>query len=573
MKPVTNPELLQKLSAAPVSDPELLAKLNGTQPTQSRAERMADIKYSGPFGEFNRRTDALMGGILDAATFGFKDEILAGLSSIPSGFKNFDRNLQDLQTMEKQATSDLTGKALYGTGLLATGIRGAANPLGVKLENTIRNGLLPNAKGFKKGLANLGTRMGIGGAAAYPLGFLYGAGSAESGSGIEGRVEQGQGTANLSAALGAAGPAISKVGGLLKQPVDEVLNPVISEGRKRIIGLAEKYKIPIGIDDVSDSQFYKTVISEGESLPGSGSAELIEKQQKAFNRAVAKTIGQDADEITPEVIDKAYKSIGKEFDSLTSGKTFKVPDTFVKQTEDLVEQAELGVYGPDGIVAVRNHLAKIFSYVDDSGQISGENLAKARASLNKIQRKKGGNLEAKLLANDVENAVIDVITEGSAKGKKAFTEAKRKYKNFKTIQGLAIKDQVDGDISPALLTNAVRRTYGENALSRGKAGELGDLVQVGQLIKQKVPNSGTAQRAAVRNVLSGGLDNYAAVGAGFINPAIPALYLGSKGLALGGNRALQSRNYNPKTLQKLLLEGPTKRNAGVLSVINQKALQ
>ena len=105
---------------------------------------------------------------------------------------------------------------------------------------------------------------------------------------------------------------------------------------------------------------------------------------------------------------------------------------------------------------------------------------------------------------------------------------------------------MDGYLSPALLSGRVAQIY-KRGFTRGQAGELGDLARIGQLIKQKVPDSGTAVGNAVVGAMTGG-----SIPLGVINPALGAANLALTGGGLAANRAIQSRNINPAVLQRAM---------------------
>lgn len=165
------------------------------------------------------------------------------------------------------------------------------------------------------------------------------------------------------------------------------------------------------------------------------------------------------------------------------------------------------------------------------------------------------------MADDLESAVVDIIGQGDKSVKTALKDVKYKYKNLKTVQRIALKDQVDGNIRPDLLTGAVKTKFGEDAFAKGKAGDLGEIARVGQLIKDKIPNSGTSQRTMARNILTGNIGATLPV-ALMTGGASVIPQLATSGIAMGANRFLQSRNSSllddvlKKNMQKGLLKTP-----------------
>lgn len=318
--------------------------------------------------------------------------------------------------------------------------------------------------------------------------------------------------------------------------------PKATDAGKKVVALAKQYDIPIGLDDVTDSGFYKTMISEGKTVPFSGSQKFADKQMNQFTKAVAKSVGLDTDKLTVEAIDEAFTNVGKQFDDLTKGKTFTMNDDVAEGLNEILTVAEKGGYGADGLKSYNDYLKDLGAVVDQSGVVDGETLAKLRAKLNAVGRK-ASDQNAKALANELESTISDFITDGSPE---ALRQAKYRYKNLIAIEPLAAKDQLGGQIPPAQLLGRVRQVY-KRGFTRGNAGELGDLANIGQYIKETVPNSGTAQRTGARNLLTGNLIGVAPTLA-FGGPLAATAQAGLSGVSMLANRALQSRNFDQELL-------------------------
>ena len=479
---------------------------------------------------------------VEGASLGFAPKIAAGLGSLfakpvlearealtgqeaPTLGQLYEIGVDKYQNIGNQAREDFP----------------IAAPL-AEIGGAIGTGIAAAGTAPIRALGSLASRGGIAGRTLTGAGIgegsqrLYEAGAGESGKELETLGRKG---VSLGGILGGAFPAVGS--GI--NHIKKILTPKIKESAKPIIALAKKYDIPLGLDDITDSDFYKYAISEGGNMPWSGAGSSAETQLKKFTKAVAKTVGlEDAQDLTPANMDKAFAKVGKEFDELTKGKTFNVNDDVLGGLDDIREVAERGGFGDAGEKQLDKYLKEFYATIDGDGAIKGESVAKIRAKLNKISRT-ASDQNAKGLAGEMESIISDLISDGSPL---ALRQAKYKYKNLIALEPLAQKSQVDGIISPALLSSRVSQVY-KRQMTRGKAGELGDLAIIGQAIKQTVPQSGTAPRRAVQEMFGGG----AALGAGFINPIIPAAYFGGRGIGLGVNRALQARNVDPKLLGKL----------------------
>lgn len=380
-------------------------------------------------------------------------------------------------------------------------------------------------------------KTGVGGVLAETAARSYGAAEAPVGEEAEEFTKPG---VPIAGGIGAVLPVAGAGASLIKRKA----TPAIEEGTRKAAEIAQKYDIPLGIENITGNQAYKTFIDALKKLPLPGAGKLKQNQQKAFNRAVAKTIGQDADSLSPEVISKAYDDIGKQFDSFSKGKTFTIDEPAMAAIDDLRALAERGNYGSDGVKFLAKNLDDFLKLAQD-GKISGKNISRIRAKYNKFRRTtKDPNTSE--IAGDLENLVIDIITDSSPIARKRLTQAKYQYKNLKVIEPLAMKEQVGGNISPAQLTSRMKAVY-KTEFAKGKAGELGDLARVGQLIKQTIPDSATAQRSLTYELMFGA----GAAGAGGYYGGLEGVAAGIAVPAVLGTAAL-AYSRNPKAIEKML---------------------
>jgi len=539
-KPVTDPAILAQLNAParqPVTDPKILAQLNNKgqnegfwggikQDLGARAEKYGNILNSNEpalgkaylaAGQSAGLANDLTGRAMSAVTPDFIGEplqkagqyVLDRAGSLPSfgGGTIGERIPQELAQLEKDNPRLAEyAKATGNLGLLYTSAKiGSSKPVVDTASATAQAG-----KSAGKGILNVVD---------------------DATNGVVQKIDDAKG----------------------------LLVPEITDSQKAVITLAKKHAIPVELDDVSDSTFYKTMISEGRSLPFSGAAKQGEKVQKSINSAVAKTFGQNADNITPEVIASAYDDLGKQFQSFTKGKTFEIKPSFYSKLDEITNKASRGLYGKDGKDFLPEYIKDIQNLADENGIIKGERLDKVRRQFAEIARSRNDDIG--LMADDLESAVVDIIGQGDKAIKASLKDVKYKYKNLKTVQRIALKDQVDGNIRPDLLTSAVKTKFGEDAFAKGKAGDLGEIARVGQMIKDKIPNSGTSQRTMARSLLTGNIGATLPV-ALLTGGASVIPQLATSGIAMGANRLLQSRNSSllddvlKKNMQKGLLNTP-----------------
>lgn len=337
--------------------------------------------------------------------------------------------------------------------------------------------------------------------------------------------------AAVSGAKDIAGNAVSKA------------LPSIDQGLLPVTKLAQKYKIPMSLDEVTGSRALKSVQKTGQDLPFSGQQAFREKQISAWNEGILNSLGEKGNRITPETMKTAYKRLGAEFDKLGKGKTFNTGQPFDTGINEI--RNEYGIFKkPDGSIIAssktRDAVESFENTVDEikresnpDGTISGEKLNKMRAKVNKYIRD-SDNYDTKILLGDLENHIIDTMTSDPAIAKD-FSKTKQQYKNFIALEPLVQKGK-SGNISPINLSNRVARIYGRS-YTTGDAGEIGELARIGRELLPELGGSDTATRMAYGLGSTVGAASHPFATAG----------------VLGSNRAFQEFiNRNQSLIQKVI---------------------
>lgn len=395
---------------------------------------------------------------------------------------------------------------------LATGGVAAGTNAGQAITSALGSGSLPAR--FAKGLA-----------AGATSGAAYGAGAGTDGNRLQ---EAGQNAlygGAIGGALPVAGATLSAVKNSILPSANEILKPLAQK--------ALDYGIPLSRTQVGESSAAKTIASATGKLPLSGAAGFQRTQQDAFNSAISKTIGEDVNRITPEVIDNAFNNIGDKFDSVLAGRTISIGKDTMDRLVSIAENASNSITG-DNVKIVQNNIKKFLNDVSTDGTISGEKIGSFRSSLTSTL--KNVRNDASPFLHDLQDVVVDASVDGVPEAKRTLNEARLQYKNLKTIQPLADK-AVNGDISPALLLGRVRQSFG-NTFSRGGGGDLGNLARIGTaFLKDPIPDSGTAQRTMVYKALEG----LSAGGAGFALGGLPGA-VATAGIPIATARLLNTIN-------------------------------
>lgn len=421
-------------------------------------------------------------------------------------------------------------KALWGV-VPTQGVRGAINAIPKGLS-TVGN-FVGGSKAAKD--ASVITKAGSGAlrsargaVVAAPVGAAYAAGEAKPGE----MLEQAKFGAGVAAGFGAASPVIMSGAGALAPKVDD--------GLAEIGKLAQKYNIPISFDQITGSRAVKNLQKISQELPFSGQDSFRDKQLSAFNRALLKTVGRDGDKFSPVTMDIAFIDVGRKFDKLGKGKKFHT-QSLQQAISEILEDADQFAT-KDAINNFKNATKKIWENVDQNGVIAGEKLNTTRSKINMLARK-AGSQDTKELLRDLENAVIETLSEGD----ETLSLAKQQYKNLLALEPLAAKAK-GGNISTTQLLNRVNRIYGRQFV-RGKAGEIGDLARVGYEILPELGGSDSAQKLLYMGGALGG--------AQFAPVTTTSALVANRALQSGVNRnqSVVRRALSPKEAQLLLPSG------------------
>lgn len=298
----------------------------------------------------------------------------------------------------------------------------------------------------------------------------------------------------VGAGLGAVGEAVPE--GL--RAIAQKAAPPVSAAKQASIDAAERYGIPLHLSQVTDSKALQTLGSASKYLPFAGNAAAKDAQQVAFNNAIASTVGQTAKRLTPGVLDDAAQQIGNGYNQLFARNTVKIgPQTWAKLGA-LWNQADSDLTPADAQI-VKNQIQK---YVDaaqaNGGVIPGRLYQSVRQSVQNAER---SGQPSQYLVGQVRKAMQGTADQSFGLDDAAALQALNgRYNNLKIIQkALTRQGGASDNVSPASLWSLVNSKYGSTP-------EMRELAQLGQnVLKDQIPDSGTAQRILSYGALTGGV--------------------------------------------------------------------
>lgn len=329
----------------------------------------------------------------------------------------------------------------------------------------------------------------------------------------------------LGGAFGAAGQGVAKGIGRVINPIRNAQNAEVS----RLAQVAASEGIPLDAAAVTGSKPLQAVNAVMENLPFTAGKEAAKGQarQQAFNAAVLKRAGINANNAAPEVLAAQKQALGKTFEDIAGRNAINFTG-LNSQLDDIVNQASRRL-PPDRAGAIANTVEDMRSQLQD-GILAGTNYQGWRTELGRMAR--GNDAEAHYFSQLKKALDKAFSAQVSGADAAAWRQASSQYGNLKTIMnamGGAGANPATGNIAPAQLNQAFTSAMSREGKALGR-GELNDLVRVGQtFVRDQVPNSGTAQRLLYQSLLTGGLGLGGGIAAG-ADP-VDALKYGAYGLA------------------------------------------
>jgi hypothetical protein len=367
-------------------------------------------------------------------------------------------------------------------------------------------------------LPGLGTRV----LANAGLGAGYGA-LAPVGEGESRAVNTG-----IGAGVGALGQGLGEGLGALGRAAAARVDPI----KQRAIAYAKQQGIPLHLSQVGDSVPIKAAASMAKYLPFSGAGKAASKQQTAFNKAVGKTFGADAGQLSDDVMAAARKQIGDGYEAIYARNNIPLSPDAIRRLV-AVETSAGRRLTQDQAQVVRNQLDDILTEAGQSGMISGQKYQSLRTQIMKAEGPDATGNAVKELRKALDDVAAEAVGPQDAAALRAL---RSQWANLRTTEkALGQVAGSGGNVKPASLWPLVRN---------GSTKEMRELARVGQvLLKDPIPDSGTAGRTIAASMLGGG-----GLAAG--PAAIPSLL----GLLAGG--ATVGRGLNSNALAKLVAGSP-----------------
>lgn len=441
------------------------------------------------------------------------------------------------------------GKSFVDTGRGIAQMFGGASEQDVQRAREIDAPLLATGGGVVGNIAGQTTQlltpvpgaMAVKGASMLGRAAPFVGAAAKSGAfaGMQG-VADGEsrlGNTGEGALWGVGGQALASGASRLAQSAASRMPAPVRES----IELARGAGIPLRADQVTQSGPLKAAAAVTKWLPFSGAGKAAQKQQEAFNAAVGRSFGaKGAAVLTDDVMKSARKELGAKFEDIYSRNDVALTPDAVRKLAGIEGQAAR-ILTKDEADIVRNQLDDILANAD-GGVLTGQKYQAVREMLQRAEGPDKVGMSVKRLRKELDDIAAEAVGPEDAATLKTI---RSQWANLRTTEdALKQVSGAAGNVKPASLYPLIRK---------GSTKEMRALAKVGQnVLKDVVPDSGTAQRALYQSLLTGsgsaGVAG-AAAGLGVLAPV-------AKMAAVG---ALAGRGLNSNMASKLLEQGkPTK---------------
>jgi Transglycosylase SLT domain len=296
------------------------------------------------------------------------------------------------------------------------------------------------------------------------------------------------------ATMGMLGLGAVNTLGRVAQPVKDTLGKIGQES----INILKKAGVPLDAAQTTGSALLERVKASLNDNPLTAGAQNLftSTQNKAFTKAIAKTMGEDTTEITPEVISQAKERIGNVYDSIANKINIKANDKFLNNLSLLDEEAK-NVLNDSQYGIIDKNIKNIIDKASKEGnQISGQQYQTIKRTLDKLSGSSDSDVAS--YARDLKDVLHKGLSDSAeASGNKELVaqlkEANKQYGNMRKIEDIALKNP-EGEISPSLLYNSLTTKAKRNAFY-AEDPELAKLAAAGKtILPNRLPNSGTVAR-------------------------------------------------------------------------------
>lgn len=267
---------------------------------------------------------------------------------------------------------------------------------------------------------------------------------------------------------------------------------------------------------------------------------MRDDQLRAFTKAALKTVGEQADVASPEVLDSAFKRIGGVMDDAAAGVNVDINPDLLTRMSKALETYRQRAAKADVVPALKNINKQLVQEFRQGRPIPASTLQGWRSDLSAMTRSPTpATREAAIEALDALEDTISqsLVAAGKPEMVDALKTARAQYRNLLAIETAASRageGAAAGILSPQALRNAVV-AQGRRDYVRGRRGDIADLTRAAEAVIKPLPpvsEGGIRRVSGLGTVMGGGAGAtigeaiggaQGAMAGGAIGSAIPTL--------------------------------------------------
>lgn len=287
----------------------------------------------------------------------------------------------------------------------------------------------------------------------------------------------------IGAAGGGAGEAAAAGIGRLAAAASDKIAPEVAKLAQR----ARELGIPLRVEQATQSRPLAGISAALDAVPFSGRDASRNAQRAAWNRALARTIGENDTNLTAAV-DKADTALSNKYNSVLGRYGIKADQQLSADFKTALDAAESEL-DPQQFARLSRQVETLTAKAAN-GEIDG----RAAYNVKKILDRIGKNSDSSLAFHARE--IRDVLMTGldrslPADVAKAFAKTRQQYSNLITLRK-GLRAGAEGTVTPARLATLNTR------------GDLKELADIGAtFLTEPFGNSGTANRMVGLGILGG----------------------------------------------------------------------
>lgn len=366
-----------------------------------------------------------------------------------------------------------------------------------------------------------------------------------AGAAIPGLMEYGTGAERLQrGAMGAVGGAVGAGAGNLAARLLRPNTAPVSRSMQAAQEAADRLGVNLRASEKTGSRTLGWVEGALNDLPVSGGmAQKGEAARKAaINSAAARALGQQGDEITPQLLAAARQDTSNAYTALIGTREIVLDPTFRAQVQSVAQSKVMKALQDQDVTAI---VGPFQNLPKGTIKVTGEWFQANKTALdNAIRGAYTANQPGKARALEKFERALEGAAERSmtAPERAAFKTAQKQWSSLRMLETGAVVE--GGNVMPGRLNAAMQQRY-KNAMKEGKiTGELADIAKLGEVFKP-LPQSGTTPRAVYSGMIGGGA---------LFEPMTAASLLGAPALAQGALQSKAGQKYLTKGLLSLTEE-------------------